>query len=96
MKKFFGQGVIVGLFFLLHFTTLSFTGFRFGSCCFAETNVGGSIRGNTVWTVDKSLYILKSSIVVVSDATLTSAMINNSRSSVSSVPSGEEGMVCGR
>jgi len=71
MRKFLVQGVILGIVFLLHFTTLSFIGSRFNSCCFAETNVGGSIRGNTIWSLDKSPYIVKSSISVVAGATLT-------------------------
>ncbi|MEW5801121.1 MAG: MopE-related protein [bacterium] len=71
MRKLWVQGVIGGLFFLLHFTTLNFMGFRFSSYCFAETNVGGPVRGNVTWSLNKSPYIVKSSISVVSGATLT-------------------------
>jgi hypothetical protein len=71
MRKIFVQGVILGIVFLLHFTTLSFIGSRFNSYCFAETNVGGPIRGSAIWTLDKSPYIVKSSVSVVADATLT-------------------------
>ncbi len=33
---------------------------KFCSLCYAETNVGGPVRGATVWTLDKSPYVVQS------------------------------------
>jgi len=70
MRKFLNQAK-PHLFFLLQLAILSLVGFQLTSPCLADTNVGGYIRTNTVWTADKSPYILTSSIIVNPGVTLT-------------------------
>ena len=70
MRKFLSQAK-PHLFFLLQLTVLSLVGFQLTPHCFADTNVGGYISTDTVWTADKSPYIIISSIIVSRGVTLT-------------------------